>query len=530
MRNPMINSRVFSGVLLSFVILFSACSVFHQVEVSSYPQCTVRSLGTEVNSKADDYACAISGNRMIFTSNRATVEGYLRGDDFWFADCEKEGWTQALNFGGKINTTKDEGAPCISPDGETIFFSQCWTTDGLGDADLYSATLDAKGSWQNIRNLGEAINSKYWDSQPYISPDGEQLFFASDRPGGFGGTDIWMSRRMRNGKWGKPVNLGPNVNTAGDEKSPMMAPNGVDLYFSSTGHGGLGGFDIFVTHELKNNLWVKPINIGRPFNSDDDDLFFRLSPQEDTVYVSSSRNGSMGGLDMYSIAPNPFKDTTRYKFFAVTVVYDSITNMLLPNSYLTIKSSTGRTIFDSVKSAGRFRFEVKKKQSYIVTSSAPNYRTVTNQVTVPASLYSNEYRVNIAMTLLPAPAAIAEETHKESAVPIVYFDFDKAELRPDAEMGLDRFFVEKIKPLLQAEKDIEITLDAHTDDAGSDAYNYNLSRQRGAVVSQYLKNRGTPLSAIVVNAYGKAHPVSSNETEDGRKLNRRVELRISTSK
>jgi outer membrane protein OmpA-like peptidoglycan-associated protein len=523
-------TRIPSGLFLIPLFFFGACTAFQQVEVPDYPNVACNNLGAEVNSKSDDFAPTFSGNRMIFTSNRQTVEGYLQGDDFWFCDNERGAWSQALNFGGKINTTKDEGSPFVSPDGETIYFAQCWTADGLGDADLYSATLDSKGSWQNIRNLGEIVNSKAWDSQPFVSPDGEQLFFASDRPGGYGGTDIWVSHRLRNDKWGKPVNLGPNVNTSGDEKAPMMAPNGVDLYFSSNGLRGLGGFDFFVTHELKNKTWVKPINIGRPFNSADDDLFFRLSSQEDTVFISSSRSGGLGGLDIYSIGPNPFKDTTRYKFYAVAVVFDSITNMLLPNAYVTVRNSSGKVLFDSVKSNGRFRFEVKPKQSYSISASAEKYLPVTDKFTVPVSMYNNEYRRNIALTMRPAQRSAKDTARTESTVPVAYFDFDKYELRPDGEIVLDRFFVEKIQPLLKGETDFEIILDAYTDSVGTVAYNYNLSRQRGAVVSAYLKTRGTPLSSIVVNAHGETLPAQSNETEAGRQRNRRVEIRLGTNK
>ncbi|MFA6235042.1 MAG: hypothetical protein WC824_12790, partial [Bacteroidota bacterium] len=189
-------------LLAAVLALFTACGGIAPELIIDHDGVVAENLGEAVNSPYDDYAMFLFQERLYFTTNRPTYEGYIQGDDFWFSDREGKGWSKALNYGGKINTQRDEGAPFIGGDGEFVYFVQCWTEDGLGDCDIYSARMDYNGKWQEISNLGDKINSKNWDSQPYISPDGEYLYFASDRSGGFGGTDIYRSKRLRSGRWG----------------------------------------------------------------------------------------------------------------------------------------------------------------------------------------------------------------------------------------------------------------------------------------------------------------------------------------
>ena len=521
--------RINACVLLSLLFVsgsfLTGCGTLSLQDVKNYDGVIVRNLGADANSPYDDYASALRDDRLFFTSKRPTVEDNIQGDDFWFTDRDHGAWIRAQNFGGKINTPNDEGSPYLTPDGNTIYFVQRGTEDGIGQEDIYVATIDAKGNWQNVQNLGENVNTKYFDSHPYLSDDGQELYFSSNRPGGQGGTDIWMCKRLRSGKWGPAKNLGPIINTSDDEKAPMIAPNGVDLYFASNGHKGLGGYDIFVSTMDGKKGWTTPRNIGRPFNSKDDDAFFRLSAQEDTVFISSNREGGYGGFDLYTMAPNPFKDTLRYTFFVAGVVYDSTTEMGIPNSQVTVHPEGGSPFTITTERSGRYRFKTKPGQRYALTGTASKYLKKTVECIVPSQLSYTEYRKSIPLTPI---VETEKDTTKKTGEdrPIVYFEFDRYRLTAEWTAMLDELIATRIMPLIEKKANFEIQLDAYTDDYGSEDYNIGLSKKRGAAVSKYLTTHGVPLAVISMNAYGETNPAATNETDEGRQKNRRVELTL----
>jgi outer membrane protein OmpA-like peptidoglycan-associated protein len=509
-------------VVLISLFLAAGCAS-GSLGIEDHAGTVAENLGPQVNTTYDDYAPEMIGNRLLFTSNRPTIEGYIQGDDFWFTDRETSAWSEALNYGGHFNTQGDEGAAFITPDGSTVFFVQCWTTDGLGDCDIYTARVDANGKWDAIRNLGVKVNSKYWDSHPYLSPDGSYLYFASNRPEGKGGSDIWRCKRLRSGKWGKAKNLGSIVNTSGDEKAPTLAPNGTDLFFSGDGHDGFGGYDLYRTYEIKRK-WKQPQNLGRPFNSAGDDMWFRLSAREDTVFIASSREDGKGKLDLYQVFPNPFKDTTRYQYFVRGAVFDTVTKMGIPGASVIVTPRAGREFRLTANRSGRFQFQTELGRAYSIEAVAKDYHKHSIEFTVPNELYYNEYRKSLG--LAPIVKTAAETELREENLPVAYFEFDKSDLLPEYQEMLLLVIGEDIQPLLDEGSEIEIVLDAHTDDRGTEGYNYQLSRQRGASVSKFLSTHGVPLSAIQVNPHGKKLPVQPNATDEGRQKNRRVEVRI----
>lgn len=515
-----------SSILVTLTLL-GACGSLDPSSVMNHEKVAAENLGESVNSAEDDFGMVLFENRLVFTSKRPTAEGYIQGDDMWFADREGRSWSHALNYGGTINSVLDEGSMYITPDGEYVYYTQCDTEDGLGDCDLYMARMDYKGKWQDIRNLGENVNTKYWDSQPYLSPDGEYLYFASDRPDGYGGTDIWRCKRLRNGKWGAAKNLGPQVNSGGDEKAPTLAPNGTDLFFASNGHNGLGGMDLFRSIIGKDDKWSPPVNIGQPFNSRSDDMFFRLSPMEDTVFIASSRSGGQGELDVWAVWPNPYKDTSRYEFWVRGVVFDTVTTMGLTSSSILVQPEKGESFTVRPNRNGRYEFRTKLGASYEATASAEGYESLTLRFSVPQSMSYNEYRRSFG---LGKPRSAVEDVVKDTTVSkdvtIAYFEFDKSEVTPEYKAQLQEFFVAVVKPLIDQGVEFSLQLDAHTDDRGTEAYNVSLSRRRGAAVSAVLKASGVPLDAIRVNAYGETRPADAAASEQAYSMNRRVEVRV----
>ncbi|MCB2205916.1 OmpA family protein [bacterium] len=515
------------SLLIATVLLLPACSGISTENLIDHDGVVAQNLGGEVNSPNDDYAMFLYRNRLYYTSNRPTAEGYIQGDDFWFTDREASLWTHSLNYGGKINTQKDEGAPYITSDGEYIYFVQCDTEDGLGDCDIYSARMDFNGKWQEIRNLGDKVNSKYWDSQPFISPDGEYLYFASDRPGGEGGCDIWRSKRLRSGKWGSPRNLGPEVNTSGDEKAPTLAPNGQDLFFTSDGHPGRGGYDLFMSSNIKRNTWSPAKNIGKPFNTSADDMFFRLSPREDTVFIASSRSGGQGMLDLYAVWPNPYKDSLRYIYHVRGVIFDTLTEMGISGAKLQIVPDNGAQMTITANRNGRYEFRTDLNRGYSMTATAEGYQSETVRIKVPEFLYYNEFRKSVGLAPLHPPREDESgDTRQPPDLSITYFEFDKSDVLPEFREELQDLYQHELLPMQEAGTSYTIELDAHTDDRGTEQYNYALSRRRGAAVSRVLRELGVPLDAIRINAYGESRPAQPGDTDQARSQNRRVELRI----
>ncbi len=523
------NNRMYTIIISIFaaVFLFGACATLEPSAVMNHEKVAAENLGASVNSSADDFGMVLFENRLIFTSKRATVEGYIQGDDLWFSDREGRSWSHALNYGGTINSVNDEGSLYITPDGEYVYFTQCDTEDGLGDCDIYMAQMDYNGKWQEIRNLGESVNTKYWDSQPYLSPDGEYLYFASDRPGGQGGTDIWRSKRLRSGKWGAAKNLGPQINTSGDEKSPTIAPNGSDLFFSSDGRSGLGDMDLFRAIEGKDDKWAPPVNIGQPFNSIADDMFFRLSPEEDTVFIASSRSGGLGELDLYAVWPNPFKDTARYEFWVRGVVFDTVTTMGIAGSTLIVQPEKGEQFTVRPDRNGRYQYRTQLGMSYEATAIAEGYDTLKLRFSVPRSMSYNEYRRSFGLgkpvTTIEPPVDAAIPSKELS---IAYFAFDKSIVTDEYKTQLQEFFVLVIKPLIDSGAEFSVQIDAHADERGTEVYNIGLSKRRGAAVSSVLRQYGVPLDAIRINAHGESRPVSTDGSEAGHALNRRAEAGI----
>lgn len=483
--------------------------------IPSHPRVTVTNLGEGVNSPYDDYAPLVlsASHYLLFTSNRPTPQGEDHGDDFWSSERAHGPFMKAMNL-EKLNTDKDEGSACFSPDGSGVYFVQCWTEDGLGDADIYSASV-VNGRWEKIKNLGRDINTKYWDSMPFISPDGSELYFSSDRPGGYGGTDIYVTK-LRNGGWSEPKNLGQEINTSDDEKSPILSPDGEQLYFSSNGRGGVGGFDIYVS-KLVRKKWTTPKNAGTPINSPADELYFSLSAQEDTIFISSRREGGYGGLDLWAADHNPFKDTTRYEFYVAGRVIDTLTTRGVSSATIIVgNKSLGETSTITSGANGQYRFKTNLGTNYIFQVTATGYHPNTLAVSIPKVLSYQEYRRNIPLT------PIIVEKPETTVVPhIVYFDFDKSYIRTDAVVVLDSV-------IYRAQQYVkgEVYLDAHTDERGTEAYNIELSRKRGASVSKYLSDHGVQVEWISMTPHGESIPVDSNETDDGRQHNRRVEVRI----
>jgi outer membrane protein OmpA-like peptidoglycan-associated protein len=465
---------------------------------------TVRSLGEDVNSPDDDFAPLLlgTGKVLYFTSNRT-------GDqDIYSAVMGYKDWEQIQAAGPSLNSSGDEGGTTITPDGRWMVFTACDRQDGYGDCDLYIAEYIG-GSWRNIRNLGTAVNSSAWDSQPTLSPDGLMLFFVSERPGGQGGTDIWMSSRPYGGDFGPAVNLPAVINTTGDEMAPYIAADNTTLYFSSDWHPGIGGQDIYRTKKSTRG-WSDPQHVGAPINSAYDDYFCSLRLNSEDLYFASNRPGGSGDLDIYLAVPNPLPPG------GVTTVVGRVTDSRSGtpvSAALTVRDIETNEVmstFYSDEINGDYIVVLQPGRSYVITAEAPGYLFYSDRFDVPEESTNDMIRKDIAMT-------------RDIVRLLVYFDFDKATLQPASYVDLNRA-VEWLK----ANATVKVELAGHTDNVGSREYNKKLSHDRAEAVRSYLVSKGVSPARLTASGYGMEQPVATNDTDEGRALNRRVEFRVTS--
>lgn len=356
----------------------------------------IRNLGPMVNSENLEYAPTITadGKTLYYVSNRP---GGVGGHDFWVTtkgDRLDTVFTEPYNLGAPVNTELNEGVSSIAADGQVIYFTACNRNDGLGDCDLYEAELDGT-EWVNVRNISE-INSAYWDSQPSISSDGKTLYFISNRPGAMGGpddADIYYSTLQSDGRWSEPKNLGEPINTKKREDSPFIFPGGKVLYFASAGHDGFGKLDFFASRLQPDGTWGEPENLGKPFNTSQDERFITLPAAGDVIYFASERKdvGNEGTLDIY-MGLLPPRTTT---VLITGRVYDVCTDGNLPASLSFTNKATGEVVntANTNTSTGEYSFvmDVDMDQAYSigVTGSVPGYGGIDATIEVPAS---KEYR------------------------------------------------------------------------------------------------------------------------------------------
>ena len=273
-----------------------------KVLVANPIEIKLRNLGGMVNSNSGDYSPVLSADQktLFFTSRRPETVGTQKDadgnfmEDIYMSPKTKYGWSKAKNIGAPINTEWHEATVGLSPDGQTILIYR----DDMGDGNIYTTTLEGD-VWSTPIKLNENINSKYWEPSAFISANGNTLYFVSNKPGGYGGRDLYISKRAFDGDWEPAVNMGATINTPYDEDAPFIHPDGVTLSFSSNGHNTMGGFDIFSSFLLANETWSEPVNVGFPINTTDDDIFYVISPDSKTAYFSSFREGGLGEKDNY---------------------------------------------------------------------------------------------------------------------------------------------------------------------------------------------------------------------------------------
>ena len=477
----------------------------------------LENLGPNVNSPHDEYLPSLTadGRRLYFTSRRPQpgetpnpLSGGYDEDLYWCEKNENNQWLPAQPLGPPINSDFNEGSAFFSADGQWAFLTLCNRQDGYGSCDIYFSELDGH-QWLPPKNLGPVINSPAWESHPSLTHDRRRLYFASGRPNGLGGSDIWYSE-WKDGAWQSPVNLGPPINTPGNEYSPMIAADGRTLYFASDYHPGMGGMDLFVSY-LSDTGWTTPKNLGYPLNTPGDEQTLCLDASGQVAYVALERPEGLGKLDIYAFRLWPEVQPQRPASYVRGFVYDSLTKAPVVARIRIINLDTRDTIraLTSNKATGEFVTSLPLRSRYALLAEAPGYLFYSQHFDLRERTQAYELRVPL------------EKPRKGSTIQLrnVFFEFDRADLKPESELELM-----EVLRLLQAHPRWKVEVQGHTDSIGPAEYNQQLSQRRAEAVRQFLIQRGVKAERISARGYGSSRPIASNTTEEGRALNRRTEI------
>jgi flagellar motor protein MotB len=473
------------------------------------------SLGDSVNTANDEYwpSLTADGQTLMFTRQMRAGGTYTRNqEDFYFSTLRSGNWSKARNAGTPLNTPQNEGAQSISSDGNYMFFTACDRPGGKGKCDIYFSAFDGSG-WSLPVNIGPPVNTASWESQPSISSNGNLLFFASNRPGGFGGMDIWYSVRAQGGKWSTPKNPGPAINTVGDEMSPFIHFDSKTLYFSSSGHPGMGGFDLYLSRMSEDSIFSVPENLGYPINTYNDELGLIIDATGQNAYFSSVRNEKLGKDIFYftlyeSARPEPVS-------YFRGKVFDSETMKLLKSDYELVKLKTGQIVSSGPTDAsGNFLICLPVGYNYGLNVNRTGYLFYSDNFMLESVHSATKPYIK---RVLLNPIKVGEVMQLSN----IFFGFDSVELKRESVTELG-----KLSKLLLDNPAIIVEVAGYTDSIGSSNYNISLSERRAKTVVNYLINKGIGSDRLKIKAYGAASPLGNNVTDEGRRLNRRTEVRI----
>lgn len=498
----------------------------------------IANLGPRINSPEHEYVPIITPDEsvLVFTSRREGSTGGLRTKDnelyediYISYNLGNNEWSQAQPISKNINTKYHDATVALSADGKELYLYR-----EEGEGDIFMATFDGK-TWSDPQALPYPINTRFWETALSVTPDGKKAFFSSDRPGGYGGLDIYVSEKQPDGSWGAPVNLGPKINTEGHEDSPFIHPDLQTLYFSSDGHPGLGGYDVFKS-EWENGEWQQPENMGYPINSPDNNFHFIMAGDRKHGYYSSIQEDGMGKSDIYRItfldltlqplleAPRQNMDRglvlSKEDSISATAYYSgqllSAENGQPLEGLVSVSHLTTGELIAEISSAadGHFTIIIPQEGTYGLSAEVNGYLIHSRKIKLTKQ--KEQQKIVTKIRLNPI------EVGTTAIMSNIFFDFGKASLQTESISEL-----EKIKNFLNSSPTLKLKVNGHTDNVGNATVNKILSRKRAQAVVDYLIQNGIAAERLSVMGYGQERPIVSNDDEeDGRELNRRTEIEV----
>ena len=466
-------------------------------------------LGQNINDAYSNFYPKASqdGNTIVYMTRQKFYDAILYSEK---VDGE---WTIPVNLTPQIKSDGDLYVSSLSADGKTLYL----TKDDNFNSDIYVSYFN-DSVWSDAVKLNKYINTKYWESNASESPNGSTLYFSSSRIKGYGGLDIYMSNKnAETGEWDEPVNLGPFVNTIYNEDCPFLTQDGKRLYFSSQGHEAMGGYDIFYTEKSVSDNWTKPVNVGYPINSTDDDIFFSPHNNGKGAYYSIFGNeDSYGGKDIYYLDIYSNNNPRKVKINGMVIAPGFTTETKGKINIEVLESATSKIIAspEAELPSGKFVYSISKPGKYEVIASANGYSDGKTEFNIPTDYSMGE--INIKTELKPVKK-------EDIFLPNIFFGFDNFLIRKEESYKIDELF-----HILTENQDLKLEIRGYTDFIGSRKYNNKLGKNRSAEVVKLLISKGIGEERLKSTSAGEDNPIAINEFPDGsdspkgRQFNRRA--------
>lgn len=472
-------------------------------------------LSDTVNAFAMQYfpIVTVDQQAIIFTRRLGTTMDY--DEDLVISRKTSDGkWGKPKSLSPHINSEFNEGTSTISADGRTLIFTSCYGRKGFGSCDLYMSRKTGD-DWSAPVNLGPKVNTGAWESQPSLSSDGRTLYFISNKGGGVGGRDIWVSELSEDDRWETPRNLGSQVNTLNDEVSPFIHPNNITLYFASNGLTGFGGFDIFYA-EKENNGWTAPKNIGYPINTSEDQVSLVITSDGQKGYYSHEVNNNpsqKGKIYEFNVPENA---KVKYRTSYVQgKVFDAVTKQPLEADIelYDLKNEKRQGLVTSDSITGEYLMVLTEGSEYALYVNKEGYLFES----LSFSYELNKKPEPLAIDIYLKPIAEGARTVLNN----IFFDVDSYALKQKSKTELN-----KLITFLKRNTSAKVEIGGHTDNTGDPAYNLDLSLKRAKAVYEYLVANNIPEEQLTYKGYGQKTPAVPNDSEANRERNRRIEFRI----
>ncbi len=471
------------------------------------PKSILLNMGEDVNSRKEDYGPTVGNtdDLILFTSKRNEKSDGSYNEDLFFSTKVEGRWSMAESF-VKINSEYNEGSACISEDGKYLFFSRCNAPDGLGNCDLYVAVMKADSTWGDIKNLGPTVNSTGWDSHPSLTHSGDTLFFASNRAGSFGLSDIYFAVKDKKGLWQKARNAGPIINTVNSEVSPFFHHTFNVLYFSSNGHPlNFGEFDIYKSNKLRIS-WSEPRNTGPLVNGGGSEYYFAIDSKSENLYYARSTEDDLKNLDLHSF-PVPMEAQPNATTTLKGTLKDPVGN---PEKGIVsvIDLDQGVEVAPKfIRDDGTFDFQLINKRNYLLIIQGDEFFRIEEIFFLDGDREINK---------------VAEPIESKIAFQSLEFENGKANILTTMHDDLD-----KLANFLIDHPQFKLKISGHTDSAGKEESNLRLSQARADAIKEYLTTE-FPIDTerITAMGYGSSKPIAQEVTDDHKQLNRRVEFEI----
>lgn len=475
-------------------------------------------LGNKVNSRDMEYFPSISADGLTLVFTHRDPEGEQGDEDFWFStrDSINGPWKKASPVRGQLNTRLNEGAQSLSASGNIIFFAACERPEGLGSCDIYASFLQGDNTYSKPLNLGPNINSAMWESQPSISSDGKTLYFVRGAGSTARNIDIMYSTLSERGQWSEAKKLEGPINTGGQDVSPFIHFDNQSLYFASNGHPGMGELDFFVSRKQPDGSWGEPRNLGYPINTAGAEFSLIVAPDGKTGFFASDNiDGGFGRLDLYSFELPEDSRALEIAYIRGKVTNKKTREPIAAEIQFSDLDKNVTVLTDNSGRDGNYFSVLPGNSDYGLSIQKKGFLFYSKNFSLSTESAERAFVLNVELI----PIEVGESVKLEN----IFFAFDsyKLESRSFAELNT-------IINFMNENPTVKISIEGHTDNEGSTMYNKTLSENRAKSVYSYLSENGIDKARLSYKGFGDSQPLTTNDTEEGRALNRRTEVKITS--